>query len=125
MLRTRSTDLRPTIELISTFDLACRRAGLTHDQVAGLLGMKKEQLYQQLRLQGHFSLTRLVRLRDDPDGRKFLREYWPLVAADMGISEVANKLAVADAFQVFIDTLQVRMAKADLHAAEMPEKKRA
>lgn len=123
MLPVRTT--KPAIELIATFDLACRRAGLTHDEVAGLLNMQKQQLYQQLRLQGHFSLTRLVSLRNDPDGRKFLREYWPLVAADMGIPEVADKLAVADAFQVFIDALQVRMLKAELHAAAEPEKKRA
>jgi hypothetical protein len=93
MVPGRQTDPKPPIDLIATFALACRRAGLTHDQVARLLKLKPEQLYQQLRLQGHFSLTRLVRLRDDPDGRKFLREYWPLVAHDMGISEVADSMA--------------------------------
>lgn len=125
MLQRRRTDTGPAIELSDTFDLACRGAGLTHDQVAGLLNIPKQQLYQQLRLQGHFSLTRLVRLRDYPDGRRFLRHYWPLVAADMGIPEVADALNVADAFQVLVDTIQVRMAKADLRAAAEPEKKRA
>lgn len=121
MLPRRTIDRKPAVDLIAAFDLACRRAGLTHDQVAGLLGMKEQQLHQQLRLQGHFSLTRLVRLRDDVDGRKFLREYWPLVAADMGISEVADKLAIADAFTVFIDALQKRMAHAELRTTIAPK----
>lgn len=117
--------LSASFELLTAFDKACRLAGLTHDQVAGMLGMKKEQLYQQLRLRGHFSLTRLVRLRDDPNGRRFLRHYWPLVAADMGLPDVANALNVADAFQLLMDTIQVRMAKAEIAAAEQPEQKRA
>lgn len=125
MLPARTTDRKPAIELKETFDLACRRAGLTHDQVAGLLGMKEQQMFQQLRLQGHFSLTRLVRLRDDADGRKFLREYWPLVAADMGLPEFAEKIATADSFHAFVNALQLQMAKADLRVAEQPEKKRA
>src|SRR4051812_36845743 len=108
MLSRRTTDRRPAIALIETFELACGRAGLTRDAVARMLGLKPEQLYQQLRLQGHFSLTRLVQMRDDPDGRRFLREYWPLVAADMGLPEVADALNVADAFHCFVNALQVR-----------------
>lgn len=128
MLPSRSTDGKPAapvIDLVCAFDLACRRAGLNHDEVAGLLDITKQQLYAQLRRTGHFSLTRLVGLRDHKDGRKFLREYWPLVAHDMGLPDVANALNVADAFHCLINTLQVRMAKAELSVAEEPEKKRA
>jgi hypothetical protein len=113
------------VDLVESFDRACKLAGLTHEAVASMMGAKKEALYQMLRQQRPLSLVRLLKLRDDADGRKFLRAYWPLIGEAMGLPEFADGLKVADALQQFIANLQVRMVKCELVSREVQDEKRS
>jgi transcriptional regulator with XRE-family HTH domain len=108
-----------TIDLIDAFDRACLAAGLSRKQVAALMEISPEQLYQMLRQKRPFSLVRLLKLRDDGEGRSFLRAYWPLVGEAMGLPEFSHGLRVADALVLFINHTQKSMAVAELVAGEV------
>lgn len=113
------------IDLIDAFDRACLAAGLSRKQVAALMEISPEQLYQMLRQKRPFSLVRLLKLRDDGEGRSFLRAYWPLVGEAMGLPEFSHGLRVADALALFIDNQQKTMAKAEIVAREVQQDKRS
>lgn len=116
---------RNDIDLIETFDEACKRAGLAHKEVASLMGISSAQLSAMLRKQRPLGIERLLKLRDYPDGRKFLRAYWPLVGEEMGLPEFADGMRVGDALRAFIDNVQMRMAHAELSVREHGEKRTA
>ena len=118
LMATAPTDHRTPLDLLSPFDRAARAAGLTHDQLARKMGITPPQLCQQLRLQGHLSLRRLLKLREDAEGRLFLAHYWPLVAEDMGLQGFADGLRLATALAAFIDRVQIKMVRADLEKRE-------
>jgi hypothetical protein len=113
------------VDLIAAFDQACMSAGLSHKQVAALMEIKPEQLWQMLNQHRPFSLVRLLKLRDDADGRKFLRAYWPIVGEQMGLPEFAHGLRVADALLLFINHTQKTMAHAEMVAREVQDERTA
>lgn len=109
------------VDLLAAFSTACAVSGLSHKAVAFLMGVTREYLYQMLRQQRPLSLVRLLKMRDDPDGRKFLRAYWPLVGEAMGIPEFSQGMRIADALMVFIDNHQKHMAKAQIAVREVED----
>jgi hypothetical protein len=114
-----------SIDLVEMFDRACKTAGMQHKEIAGLMGVTKETLYGMLRQRRPLSLVRLLKLRDDPDGRKFLRAYWPLIGEAMGLPEFAHGLRVADALLLFINHTQKTMAHAEMVAREVQDERTA
>src|SRR4029077_3705041 len=102
-------------------DIACRRAGLTQDRVARIYGVSPQQFSQQVRGIGHLSVRRLMAMAIEEDGRKFLREYWPLAAEAMGMVDIAEALAWRDQFVQLIGKVQVHMLKAQLRERKAEE----
>lgn len=102
------------MDLLAAFSRAAAASGLSHKEIAFLMGVTREYLYQMLRQQRPLSLVRLLKMRDDADGLKFLRAYWPLVGEAMGIPEFSQGMRIAEALMVFIDNHQKHMARAEL-----------
>ncbi len=99
---------------VARFTQACREADIKKCVIASLMGISVEMLSKQLHNKGHLSLQRLLMLRDDPDGRRFLRCYWPLVAVDMGLDDVVDWIDAVDktkAFGKIVDQIQIKMAR--------------
>ena len=99
---------------------ACREAGLLVKQVAAIYGVSEQQFYQQARGQGHISIWRLIAMKHDPDGRRFLRAYMPLVLRSMGLSVVPEDVA-RDIVGRVIDQLQVIQGRAQLAERDAEE----
>jgi len=113
------------IDLVATFDLACKQAGFSHKQVAAMMGIGPEQLYQMLRQHRPLNLARLLQMRDDPDGRRFLRCYWPLVGEAMGFAEFNEVRNVADALCAYINHMQTRITMAKVVDLELRDEQRS
>ena len=111
--------------LAHAVDRALRECDMKQATLAALMGISEPQLARQLT--GHLSLARLLQLRDDEDGRAFLRIFWPLMAAEMGLDVPALLLqaqAFAARFATLIDKVQIRMLDASLPDEEA-ERRRA
>lgn len=110
---------------VEDFHQACRQAGLLVKQAASLYGSSEQVLYQQLRGQGHLSLWRLWQMKDDPDGRRFLRHYMPLVLEAMGlpiISPIEDVKELRDKLCRMVDQLQVNISRAELAERDIERK---
>lgn len=114
-----------SIDLVTPFYHALRDSGLSQKQLAAMMAISEPQLYQQLRGVGHLSMLRLLSVSKDPDGRRFLRSYWPRVAEASGFPEVADALKAAEAFAQLVNRLQVSMANADLDRREVHEERKS
>lgn len=106
----------PVVNLRKPFETAARRANLTLDACARLMGITPQLLDQQLNCHGnnHLSLRRVFLLATDADGRRFLREFWPLAAEACGQTELADALRLADGLAAFVDHAQSKWVKAEL-----------
>ena len=113
--------LAPSVDQSDLVDKACKRAGLTQDRVARIYGVSPEQWYQQVRGIGHLSVRRLFLMAAEEDGRRFLREYWPLAAEAMGMGDLAEALEWRDTFAKLVSKVQVKMAKCELRKREDEE----
>jgi len=124
-------------DLWRDFTEACRRSGVTQDQVARIQGITPPQLAQQLRGVGHLSLQRLASMRKDPDGQRFLWAYLPILAKSWGFpeAEVAFRLCelaksidlkevLRDSIGRVIDVFQTKLARAQLHERERDDHNR-
>lgn len=106
------------IDLRTTFYQACQQAGMQQKEVASLMGVREQQLSAMLSQDRPLSIVRLIALKEFPDGRRFLRCYWPLIGAAMGLPEFAHGLKVADALVDFISATQKRVAYVELEEIE-------
>jgi len=117
--------------ILQDFLEACRRSGMTQDQVARIMGISPQQLAQQLRGEGHLSLSRLYAMSQDPDGQRFVWAYLPILAKAWNFpeAEIAFRLCelaksidlkevLRDSIGRIVDGFQVRLARAQLHQRE-------
>ena len=107
------------VDLLKPFDSARQQAELTWDQMADLLDIKPQQLYQQLRGAGHLSWSRMFAMCKREDGRRFMRAFLPLVAEAAGLDELADGLRLAAVMRQRIDRYQARIGKLTMAKAEL------
>ncbi len=110
----------PKVNLRVPVETAAKRANLTLDAVARMMGISPQLLDQQIDCVGnnHLSMRRVFLLATDPDGRRFLREFWPLAADACGQPELADALRLADGLAAFVSHTNVKYAKAELRETQ-------
>lgn len=72
------------VDVAGAWATAREKAGIKQEYLAHLMGIPHSQLCDQLANRGHLSLQRVARLKDDPDGRRFMRFFVVALAEQLG-----------------------------------------
>lgn len=101
-------------DLAAIFRRAAQETGVKQDALAALMGITPPQLSMQLAAQGHLSLSRLLMLLADADGRLFLATFFAGVLRAAHLEE-STALASAKAdILAALDLVARRPVKASL-----------